>query len=58
MSLDKDEQKNLDFDFIDGQRDCIDGNTCDMSRSQRYIDGFSAQYEWEQVKGSLKYGSK
>ncbi len=36
-------------DFIDGMRDCRDGIDHQIGRSKDYDDGYSAQYELEQI---------
>ena len=36
-------------DFIDGMRDCRDGVAHHAGRSKDYDEGYSAQYELEQV---------
>lgn len=36
-------------DFIDGMRDCRDGVAHQSGKSKHYDDGYSAQYQLEQV---------
>jgi hypothetical protein len=34
-------------DFIDGQRDCKEGNQADSKRSESYHRGYAAEYQLE-----------
>lgn len=36
-------------DFLDGQRDCINGKPCPVGASKAFERGYNAQYEIEQV---------
>ena len=40
-------------DFIDGQSDCKKGEEHKPGRSKAYDDGYSYQYEIEQIAGEL-----
>lgn len=40
-------------DFIDGQDDCKKGEEHKPGRSKAYDDGYSYQYEIEQIAGEL-----
>jgi hypothetical protein len=46
IEYDKQDAPNVP-DFIDGQRDCKDGNQADPNRSESYQRGYAAEYQHE-----------
>lgn len=40
-------------DFLEGQRDCILGNPSRWDASEAYLDGYCAQYEYDQIQSEL-----
>ena len=40
-------------DYLNGQRDCREGKPCANNGTEDYYAGWSAQYEWEQIKTEL-----
>ena len=40
-------------DFLNGQRDCKEGVAHEAGKSKAYNDGYSAQYEFDQVRNEM-----